>query len=284
MNEMKAGRKPGWLKIKVPKGKDYIGVKEVIDSHRLHTICTSGRCPNKEDCWGRGTATFMILGEICTRSCRFCAVVTGKPLPVDHLEPGRVAESVRQMNLRHCVLTSVDRDDLDDGGASLWAETINAIKEINPAVTIEALIPDFQGKPDLLEKVIKVRPEILSHNLETVQRLTPKVRSAASYNRSLEVIKIISGSGIRSKSGIMLGLGEAEEEVFETMDNLLSAGCEVFTAGQYLQPTREQLPVTEYIRPEQFERYRIIGLEKGFRHVESAPLVRSSFYAERHVR
>lgn len=284
MEEIKRRRKPDWLKIKVPKGKEYVGVREVIDRHRLHTICTSGQCPNKEDCWGRGTATFMILGNVCTRSCKFCAVATGRPGPADWSEPGRVAESVRLMKLKHCVITSVDRDDLEDGGAAIWAATIRSVREMNPVMTIETLVPDFRGKKELLQMVIDVRPDMISHNLETVRRLTPLVRSAAIYARSLEVIGWIAASGIRSKSGIMLGLGETEDEVIEAMDDLRSVGCEVMTLGQYLQPTARHLPVQEYITPEQFEKYRKIAVEKGFRHVESGPLVRSSYRAEKHIR
>ena len=283
MEEVKGRQKPDWLKIKVPKGKEYIGVRELIDRNKLHTICTSGQCPNKEDCWGRGTATFMILGNICTRSCKFCSVATGRPQPADWAEPGRVAESVRVMKLRHCVITSVDRDDLEDGGAAIWAATIREVKAKNPDTTIETLVPDFRGRKEFLQIVIDARPEVISHNLETVKRLTPKVRSAAIYERSLEVIGWIAESGIRSKSGIMLGLGETGEEVIQVMDDLRIVGCEVLTLGQYLQPTRNHLQVQEYIHPEQFEKYRKIGLEKGFRHVESGPLVRSSYHAEKHV-
>jgi lipoyl synthase len=283
MEEIKRRQKPDWLKIKVPKGKEYIGVRDVIDRNKLHTICTSGQCPNKEDCWGRGTATFMILGNICTRSCKFCSVPTGRPLPADWAEPERIAESVKKMNLKHAVITSVDRDDLEDGGAAIWAATIRAVKEMNPATTIETLVPDFRGRKELLVIVINARPEVISHNVETVRRLTPQVRSAAIYARSLEVVGWVAESGIRSKSGIMLGLGEKEEEVIQVMDDLRNVGCEVMTIGQYLQPTLKHLPVLEYIRPEQFEKYRKIGYEKGFRHVESGPLVRSSYRAEKHV-
>jgi len=283
MEELRQRRKPDWLKIKVPKGKEYIEVREVIDRNKLHTICTSGQCPNKEDCWGRGTATFMILGNICTRSCKFCAVATGRPLPADLAEPQRVAESVKLMKLRHCVITSVDRDDLEDGGAGIWAATIRAVREMNPNTTMETLIPDFRGRKELLQIVIEAGPNVISHNLETVKRLTPRVRSAAIYGRSLEVIGWIAESGIRSKSGIMLGLGETKEEVLEVMDDLCRVGCEVLTLGQYLQPTTRHLPVNEFIHPEQFEEYRKIALEKGFRHVESGPLVRSSYHAEKHV-
>lgn len=283
MDEIKKRQKPDWLKIKVPIGKQYIGVRDLVNQHKLHTICTSGKCPNVEDCWGRGTATFMILGDICTRSCKFCAVKTGRPNSIDLEEPKRVARSVKLMKLRHCVITSVDRDDLEDGGSGIWAETIKAVKEANPGTTIETLIPDFQGRKELLLKVVEARPDVISHNLETVHRLTPKVRSAAIYARSLEVIKWIAESGIRSKSGIMVGLGETQEEVLQVMDDLRSVGCEVMTIGQYLQPTREHLPVKEYVPPEQFKRYEEAGYAKGFRHVESGPLVRSSYRAEKHV-
>jgi lipoyl synthase len=283
METIRGRQKPDWLKIKVPKGKEYIGVRDVIDRNRLHTICTSGQCPNKEDCWGRGTATFMILGNICTRSCKFCSVPTGRPLPADWAEPERIAESIKKMGLKHAVITSVDRDDLEDGGAAIWAATIRAVKEMNPATTIETLVPDFRGRKELLDIVIKARPEVISHNLETVRRLTPQVRSAAIYARSLEVVGWVAESGVRSKSGIMLGLGEKEEEVIQVMDDLRAVGCEVLTIGQYLQPTLKHLPVLEFIHPEQFEKYRKIGIEKGFRHVESGPLVRSSYHAEKHV-
>ena len=276
-------RKPGWLKIKVPIGREYTGIKEIVRKHKLHTICTSGQCPNMDDCWGRGTATFMILGDVCTRSCKFCAVRTGRPSAVDIEEPARLAHSVKLMKLRHCVITSVDRDDLEDGGAGIWAETIRAIKELNPGTTIEALVPDFQGRKEQLQKVIDAGPEVISHNLETIRRLTPSVRSAAIYARSLQVIRWVSESGIRSNSGIMAGLGETEEEVLKLMDDLREAGCEVFTIGQYLQPTRKHLQVTEYVIPEQFAIYEKAGLAKGFRYVESGPLVRSSYHAEKHI-
>lgn len=276
-------RKPDWLKTRIPSGKEYLQVKEIIQRHQLHTICTSGLCPNISECWGRGTATFMILGEICTRSCRFCATKTGRPLPVDPQEPLRVAQSVKLMNLRHCVITSVDRDDLPDGGAMHWCETIRKIKQLNPETTIEALIPDFKGKEEHILLVIDSNPEVISHNLETVRRLTPIVRSASSYDRSLQVIRIIASSGKIAKSGIMVGLGETDEEVLQTMDDLLAAGCKVMTIGQYLQPTRKHLPVSRYVSPEQFDQWREIGLKKGFRAVESKPLVRSSYHAEKHV-
>ena len=276
-------RKPAWLKTKIPIGKDYLGVKEIVEKNKLHTICTSGHCPNIADCWGRGTATLMILGDICTRACRFCNVKTGRPLPVDLQEPERVAKSVKLMGIKHCVLTSVDRDDLEDGGAEIWVQTIIQIKQTSPGTTIESLIPDFDGRRELIQKVIEAGPEIISHNLETVKRITPIVRSKAKYETSLKVIRQIANSPIRSKSGIMLGLGETEEEVYECMDDLREAGCEVLTIGQYMQPTRKHLSVVEFVKPEIFEKYRLAGLEKGFLFVESSPLVRSSYHAEKHI-
>ncbi len=276
-------RKPEWLKIKVPSGKEYIAVKKIVAEHKLHTICTSGHCPNMHECWGRGTATLMILGDICTRSCKFCNVKTGRPLPADWEEPQRVAESVKLMRLKHAVLTSVDRDDLEDGGAAIWAMTIRKIKELSPQTTIETLIPDFDNRPALIQQVIDAGPEVISHNLETVRRITPWTRSRAKYDRSLEVLKYIADSGVVTKSGIMAGLGETREEVFELMDDLLAVGVSVLTIGQYLRPTKKHLPVTEYVSPEQFKEYERVGLEKGFRFVESSPLVRSSYRAEKHV-
>ena len=276
-------RKPDWLKTKIPIGKQYLGVREIVEKNKLHTICTSGHCPNIADCWGRGTATLMILGDICTRACKFCNVKTGKPLPVDLKEPERVARSVKLMKVKHCVLTSVDRDDLEDGGASIWAETIRKIKQVSPETTIEALIPDFDGRKELIMQVVDAGAEVVSHNLETVERLTPLIRSRAKYNVSLKVIRIISESKARSKSGIMLGLGEKRKEVLQTMDDLLAVGCEVMTIGQYMQPTRKHLDVKEYVSPDVFEDYRKTGLEKGFRFIESSPLVRSSYHAEKHV-
>jgi len=283
MEDKRKRQKPDWLKIKVPSGKEYLGVKQIVNKHKLHTICTSGNCPNMCDCWERGTATLMILGDICTRSCKFCNVKTGRPGPADQGEPDRVAESVKLMGLKHCVLTSVDRDDLDDGGAGIWAATIRTVKAKNPSTTIEALIPDFQGRKELVQQVIDSGPEVISHNLETVRRLTPEVRSVASYDRSLEVIRMIASSGVRAKSGLMTGLGESREEILETMDDLIRAGCEVLTIGQYLQPSREHLPVQNFTSPEEFESLRVEGLKKGFIHVESQPLVRSSYKAEKHV-
>ncbi len=283
MEKKRRRQKPDWLKIRVPAGKEYLGVKEIVNRHKLHTICTSGNCPNMCDCWERGTATLMILGDICTRSCKFCNVKTGKPLPADGDEPARVAESVRLMKLKHCVLTSVDRDDMDDGGAGIWAETIRAVKEKNPGITIEALIPDFRGDKALIHTVIDSGPEVISHNLETVRRLTPEVRSVADYDTSLEVIRTIAAAGVRAKSGIMAGLGESREEILEAMADLRNAGCEVFTLGQYLQPSKQHLPVAGFMTPEEFEEIRLEGLKMGFAHVESHPLVRSSYRAEKHV-
>jgi len=283
MGEIKV-RKPAWLKTKVPIGKNYLNVREIVEKNKLNTICTSGNCPNIADCWGRGTATLMILGDICTRSCKFCNVKTGRPEPVDLDEPARVAKSVKLMGVKHCVLTSVDRDDLKDGGAEIWAETIRKIKEFNPETTIEALIPDFDGRKELIQKVMETKPELISHNLETIRRLTPIIRSKARYELSLKVVKYMSASEVRSKSGIMVGLGETGVEVYETMDDLRSVGCEVLTIGQYLQPTKCHLPVKEFVTPEMFEKYRKAGLKKGFRYVESSPLVRSSYHAEKHVK
>jgi lipoic acid synthetase len=275
--------KPGWLKIRLPKGENYLKIKDIVAKNQLHTICSSGKCPNIAECWGSGTATFLILGNICTRSCMFCAVETGRPKPVDPYEPENVARSVKLMNLKHCVITSVDRDDLEDGGSEIWEETIRKVKEINPDTTVEVLIPDFRGNKNDIRKIIGACPDVISHNLETVERLTPVVRSIANYRRSLDVLRIISGSGLVCKSGIMAGLGETAGEVLQTMDDLLDAGCRVMTIGQYLQPSKENMEVVEYISPETFEKYRTAGIQKGFRVVESSPLVRSSYHAERHV-
>ena len=276
-------KKPSWLKVKLPIGKEYSHVRDVVDNHKLHTICESGNCPNMGECWGAGTATFMILGNICTRSCGFCAVATGRPSSVDLKEPENVAESVRLMGIKHCVITSVDRDDLPDGGSIIWAETIRAIRKSNPETTMETLIPDFQGNWENLQRVIDVRPEIISHNLETVRRLTKQVRIQAKYDRSLEVLKRIKSSGIRTKSGIMLGLGETNDEILESMQDLLTSGVDVLTLGQYLQPSKQHLQVVEYITPEIFAEYKMIGLDMGFKYVESGPLVRSSYHAEKHL-
>ncbi|KOH42642.1 lipoyl synthase [Sunxiuqinia dokdonensis] len=267
----------------MPKGESYSKVKNLVNQHKLHTICTSGNCPNIGECWNRGTATFMILGDICTRDCKFCGVTTGKPLPVNEDEPQRVAKSIQLMQLKHVVITSVDRDDLPDLGAGVWVETIRAVKQLNRGTKLEVLIPDFQGKKELIIQVANARPEVISHNLETVERLTPTIRSAAKYRRSLDVIATIAETGAVAKSGIMLGLGETETEVLQAMDDLLEVGCKVLTIGQYLAPSKEHLPVAEYIHPEQFEKYRTIGLEKGFSFVESSPLVRSSYRAEQHA-
>lgn len=277
-------RKPDWLKIKLPLGANYRHVKQVVEGHGLHTICSSGQCPNMGECWGAGTATFMILGDICTRSCKFCATRTGKPFPPDPDEPFRLAESVKLMGLKHVVITSVDRDDLADGGAAHWKATICAIKNTNPGITIEVLIPDFDNKPELIQLVVDAGPDIISHNLETVERLTPLVRSRARYRNSLDVIRKISASACVSKSGIMLGLGETSDEIHQTMDDLVDVGCEIFTMGQYLQPTKAHLEVSEYVHPDEFARLKIEGIRRGFRIVESAPLVRSSYHAEKHLR
>lgn len=281
---MEIKRKPDWLKIKLPLGANYRHVKQIVASHGLHTICSSGQCPNMGECWGAGTATFMILGEICTRSCKFCATRSGKPLPLDPGEPLKLAESVKLMGLKHVVITSVDRDDLKDGGAGHWTLTISAVKRVNPGITIEVLIPDFDNRSELIILVADAKPEIISHNLETVERLTPIVRSRASYPSSLGVIRKISATSCISKSGIMLGLGETRDEILKTMDDLVAAGCEIFTMGQYLQPTKAHLEVSEYIHPDEFERLKDEGLMRGFRIVESAPLVRSSYHAEKHIR
>jgi lipoic acid synthetase len=276
-------RKPDWLRVKLPTGKEYAQVRKIVSTHKLHTICESGNCPNMGECWGAGTATFMILGNICTRSCGFCNVATGRPVAVDFQEPERVAESVRLMNVKHCVITSVDRDDLKDGGSVIWVETINAIRRVSPQTKFETLIPDFQGKWDNLQRIIDVSPDIVSHNLETVRRLTKQVRIQAKYDRSLEVLKRLKDAGVKTKSGVMLGLGETEQEIYETMNDLRAVGCDVLTLGQYLQPTPKHLPVVDFIRPEVFAKYKEIGLEKGFRFVESGPLVRSSYHAEKHI-
>jgi len=276
-------RLPRWIKMQLPKGESYSRVKNLVTQHKLHTICTSGNCPNIGECWNRGTATLMILGDICTRNCKFCGVTTGKPLPPDSDEPWRIAESVRIMQLKHAVITSVDRDDLPDLGAGFWAQTIREVKKQNPETKVEVLIPDFQGKTELIQKVIDAAPEVISHNMETVERLTPQIRSAAKYRTSLEVIRYIAVSGIIAKSGIMLGLGETEAEVLQVMDDLLAVGCKVMTIGQYLAPTISHIQVKEYITPDQFEMYRTIGLQKGFAFVESSPLVRSSYRADAHA-
>ncbi|MFT6359940.1 MAG: lipoic acid synthetase [Saprospiraceae bacterium] len=283
VEEPRFKKKPDWLRVKLPIGKEYAKVREVVSTHKLHTICESGSCPNMGECWGAGTATFMILGNICTRSCGFCNVATGRPLPVDLKEPERIAESVMLMNIKHCVITSVDRDDLKDGGSIIWVETINAIRRVSPQTKFETLIPDFQGKWENLQRIVDAHPDIVSHNTETVRRLTKQVRVQAKYDRSLEVLQRLKDAGMKTKSGIMLGLGETEQEIYETMDDLREVGCDVLTIGQYLQPTKQHLPVIEFIPPELFAKYKLIGLEKGFHYVESGPMVRSSYHAEKHV-
>ena len=284
MGNDKRVRKPEWLKISIGANERYTETKRIVESHCLHTICSSGRCPNMGECWGKRTATFMIAGDICTRSCKFCNTQTGRPLPLDPDEPAHVAESIALMKLSHAVITSVDRDDLPDLGAAHWAQTIREIKRLNPETTTEVLIPDFQGRKELVDQVIKACPEIISHNMETVKRISPQVRSAANYHTSLEVIRQIAESGITAKSGIMVGLGETPAEVEELMDDLISVGCKILTIGQYLQPTHKHFPVAAYITPEQFAVYKETGLKKGFEQVESAPLVRSSYHAEKHIR
>ncbi len=284
MGNDKRVRKPEWLKISIGANERYTETKRIVESHCLHTICSSGRCPNMGECWGKGTATFMIAGDICTRSCKFCNTQTGRPLPLDPDEPTHVAESIALMKLSHAVITSVDRDDLPDLGAAHWAQTIREIKRLNPETTTEVLIPDFQGRKELVDQVIKACPEIISHNMETVKRISPQVRSAANYHTSLEVIRQIAESGITAKSGIMVGLGETPAEVEELMDDLISVGCKILTIGQYLQPTHKHFPVAAYITPEQFAVYKETGLKKGVEQVESAPLVRSSYHAEKHIR
>lgn len=282
LNEARV-KKPSWLKVKLPTGENYRKVRQLVDEYKLHTICESGNCPNMGECWGAGTATFMILGNICTRSCSFCAVATGRAKTYDLEEPMRVAEAIKLMNVKHAVLTSVNRDELPDKGAKVWADTIRLVKELNPTTTIETLIPDFLRKWDLLYQVIDEKPEVVSHNMETVPRLYRKVRPQAKYERSLEQIKLTKERGRRTKSGVMLGLGETENEVFEIMDDLVAHGCDVLTLGQYLQPTKMHLAVEEFITPEQFDYYKQVGLAKGFQYVESGALVRSSYHAEKHI-
>lgn len=275
--------KPDWLKIQIPVGENYAEVKQIVKTHKLHTICEDGKCPNMGECWGAGTATFMILGNICTRSCNFCAVATGRPTEYDLDEPKRVAEAIRLMKVKHAVITSVNRDELKDKGAGVWAATIREVKLQNPGVTMETLIPDFKAQWDLLEMVCNEGPEVVSHNMETVERLYRIVRPQAKYERSLEQIKRTKELGRRTKSGIMLGLGETEEEVFKAMDDLVQHGCDVLTLGQYLQPTKMHLEVKEYISPEKFRMYKEVGENKGFKIVESGPMVRSSYHAEKHI-
>jgi lipoyl synthase len=275
--------KPDWLKIQIPVGENYSEVKKIVQTHQLHTICEDGKCPNMGECWGAGTATFMILGNICTRSCSFCAVATGRPNEYDLDEPKRVAEAIKLMKVKHAVITSVNRDELKDKGAGVWAATIREVKRVNPGVTMETLIPDFKANWDLLEMVNNEKPEVVSHNMETVERLYRVVRPQAKYERSLEQIKRTKGHGRRTKSGIMLGLGETEEEVFKAMDDLLVHGCDVLTLGQYLQPTKMHLEVAEFVSPDKFMMYKEVGEAKGFKIVESGPMVRSSYHAEKHI-
>ncbi|MEC9209308.1 MAG: lipoyl synthase [Bacteroidota bacterium] len=276
-------RKPKWLKVKLPTGEAYKNVRGITKSHNLHTICESGNCPNMGECWGAGTATFMILGNICTRSCGFCNVMTGRPLAIDVLEPKKVARSIKLMQVKHAVITSVDRDDLQDGGASIWVETINEIRKENPTTTMETLIPDFKGKRTDIQSIIDAAPEVVSHNMETVRRLTKMVRIQAQYDRSIDTLRYLNEGGIKTKSGVMLGLGETEEEIIETMHDLRAVGVSILTIGQYLQPSKKHLPVVEFIMPKQFDKYKEIGLFLGFQHVESSPLVRSSYHAEKHI-
>jgi lipoyl synthase len=276
-------KKPNWLRVKLPIGENYKKVRALVDEHKLHTICESGSCPNMGECWGEGTATFMILGNICTRSCGFCAVQTGKPEAIDEFEPGKVAHSIKTMQIKHAVITSVDRDDLKDGGAGIWVQTVRAVRHQSPGTTMETLIPDFAGKWENLQQIIDVAPEIVSHNLETVRRLTKQVRIQAKYDRSLEVLFRLKKGGMRTKSGVMLGLGETDEEVIETMEDLRAVGVDILTLGQYLQPTPKHLPIVEFVTPERFDKYRELGMKMGFRFVESGPLVRSSYHAEKHI-
>jgi lipoic acid synthetase len=276
-------KKPDWLRVKLPIGESYKQVRNLVDTHKLHTICESGNCPNMGECWGAGTATFMILGNICTRSCGFCAVATGRPEAVDYDEPQRVAEAIYLMKVKHAVITSVDRDELKDGGSIIWANTIKAIRALNADTTLETLIPDFRGQWENLQRIIEVAPEVVSHNLETVERLTKQVRIQAKYHRSLEVIRRLKDGGMRTKSGIMLGLGENKEEVVQAMQDLYDNGCDVITLGQYLQPTPKHLPVIRFVHPDEFAELREIGYNMGLDYVESGPLVRSSYHAEKHI-
>ncbi len=275
--------KPDWLRVKLPIGESYKHVRNLVDTHKLHTICESGNCPNMGECWGAGTATFMILGNVCTRSCGFCAVATGRPDAVDWDEPQRVAEAIHLMKVKHAVITSVDRDELKDGGAEIWFNTIKAVKALNPDTTLETLIPDFKGKKEDIQPIIEAAPEVVSHNIETVERLTKQVRIQAKYWRSMDVIKTLKAGGMRTKSGIMLGLGETKEEVLQTLQDLANAGCDVVTLGQYLQPSKKHLPVQRFAHPDEFAEYRQAGYEMGLDYVESGPLVRSSYHSERHV-
>ena len=276
-------KKPDWLRVKLPIGESYKHVRGLVDNHKLHTICESGNCPNMGECWGEGTATFMILGNICTRSCQFCAVATGRPKAVEWDEPQRVAEAVFLMKVKHAVLTSVDRDELPDGGSIIWANTIKAIRVLSPETTLETLIPDFRGIQELIDRIIEAAPEVVSHNMETVERNTRRVRVQAKYDRSLGVLEALKKGGRRTKTGLMLGIGEEKHEVIQTMKDLVNVGCDVLTLGQYLQPTKKHLPVQRFVHPDEFAELRQIGYELGFDYVESGPLVRSSYHSEKHV-
>jgi lipoic acid synthetase len=276
-------KKPNWLRVKLPIGESYKHVRGLVDTHKLHTICESGNCPNMGECWGAETATFMILGNICTRSCGFCAVATGRPEAVDWNEPQRVAEAINLMKVKHAVLTSVDRDELKDGGSIIWYNTIEAVKGLNPDTTLETLIPDFQGRPEQVQRIIDAAPDVVSHNMETCERLTRQVRVQAKYRRSLEVLRMLKKGGMRTKTGIMLGLGETKEEIIQSMEDLVAVGTDVLTLGQYLQPTKKHLPVQRFVHPDEFAELREIGYELGFDYVESGPLVRSSYHSEKHV-
>lgn len=276
-------KKPSWLRVKLPTGESYRHVRSLVDNHKLHTICESGNCPNMGECWGEGTATFMILGNVCTRSCGFCAVATGRPDPVDFDEPQRVAEAIYLMKVKHAVITSVDRDELKDGGSIIWFNTIKAVKSLNPETTLETLVPDFKGQMENVQRIIEAAPEVVSHNIETVERLTRQVRIQAKYRRSMDVLKVLKEGGMRTKSGIMLGLGERKEEVLQTMEDLRNSGVDVITIGQYLQPTNKHLPVMRFVHPDEFAEYREAGYQMGFDYVESGPLVRSSYHSEKHV-
>ncbi|MBL7697578.1 MAG: lipoyl synthase [Chitinophagaceae bacterium] len=276
-------KKPDWLRVKLPIGENYKHVRSLVDTHKLHTICESGNCPNMGECWGEGTATFMILGNVCTRSCGFCAVATGRPAAVEWDEPQRVAEAIYLMKVKHAVITSVDRDELKDGGSIIWHNTIKAVKALTPDTTLETLIPDFKGQKENIQRVIDAAPEVVSHNIETVERLTRQVRIQAKYHRSMEVLRILKEGGMRTKSGIMLGLGETKEEVIQTMTDLKNSGVDVVTIGQYLQPTKKHLPVVRFVHPDEFKEYKEIGYQMGLDYVESGPLVRSSYHSEKHV-
>lgn len=276
-------KKPNWLRVKLPIGESFKHVRNLVDTHKLHTICESGNCPNMGECWGEGTATFMILGNTCTRSCRFCAVETGRPDPLDWDEPQRVAEAIHLMSVKHAVITSVDRDEIKDGGSIIWENTIKAVKTLNPTTTLETLIPDFKGHKENIQRIINAAPEVVSHNMETVERLSKQVRIQAKYQRSLEVLETLKNGGMRTKTGIMLGLGETKEEVIQTLKDLIKVSVDVVTIGQYLQPTKKHLPVQRFVHPDEFNELKDIGYQLGFDYVESGPLVRSSYHSEKHV-